>query len=77
MAGVKPWKHNLTLKACLVKYMEECMQRTEILDFMQRDYPNYKWSLRSLDRRLGYFDIKYIDANVCIDDAKGGCSQRT
>ena len=60
MAGVEYWKENLTLKACLVKYVEERMQRTEILYFMQRDYPNYKWSLRSLDRRLGYFDIKYI-----------------
>lgn len=70
MAGVEHWKENLSLKACLVKYVEERMQRTEILDFMQRDYPNYKWSLRSLDRRLRYFDIKYIDANVCIDDAR-------
>ena len=36
MVGVEYWKENLNLKACLVKYVEERMQRTEILYFMQR-----------------------------------------
>jgi hypothetical protein len=64
MAGVEHWKENLSLNACLVKYVEERMQRTEILDFMQRDYPNYKWSLRSLDRRLRF--NKYKTFSVLI-----------
>ena len=46
------------------------MQRVEILDFVQKDYPIYKWSLRTLDRRLSYFKIKYIDENVRVDDVR-------
>lgn len=64
------WKDNLKLKADLRKFVEEGMQRLEILDFMQRDYSNYRWSLRTLDRRLRHFNIKYIDERVCIDVAR-------
>ncbi len=64
------WKYDLKLKADLIKYVKERMQRIEILDFMQKDYPIYKWSLRTLDRRLSYFNIKYIDENVRIDDVR-------
>ena len=64
------WKYDLKLKADLIKYVKERMQRIEILDFVQKDYPIYKWSLRTLDRRLSYFNIKYIDENVRIDDVR-------
>ena len=64
------WEHDLKLKADLVKYVKERMQRVEILDFVQKDYPIYKWSLRTLDCRLSYFKIKYIDENVSVDDVR-------
>ena len=40
----------------------------EVLDFLQRDFPQYPWSLRSLDRRLRHFEINYNDANVKVDE---------
>ena len=64
------WEHDLKLKADLAKYVKERMQHVEILDFVQKDYPIYKWSLRTLDRRLSYFKIKYIDENVRVDDVR-------
>ena len=65
------WEHDLKLKADLVKYVnKERMQRVEILDFVQKDYPIYKWSLRTLDCRRSYFKIKYIDENVRVDDVR-------
>ena len=30
---------------------------SEVLDFLKRDYPEYAWSLPTLDRRMRYFDI--------------------
>ena len=46
------------------------MQRNEILDYVSRDYPDYSWSLRTLDRRLRYFDIYYINKNLPFDEAR-------
>jgi hypothetical protein len=64
------WKNDAKLKNDLIKYVQQRLQRTEVLDFMARDYPCYKWSLRSLDRRLNYFEIRYIDGNVSVEDAR-------
>ena len=60
------WEHDLKLKADLVKYVKEHMQCVEILDFVQKDYPIYKWSLRTLDRRLSL----NIDENAHVDDVR-------
>ena len=51
------------------------MQRNEILDYVERDYPNYMWSMRSLDRRLRHFSIYYTDNNVSVDDVKAAVQQ--
>lgn len=37
---------------------------------MERDYPCYKWSLRTLDRRLREFYIFYNDNNVPVQEVK-------
>eukprot|EP00112_Aurelia_sp_Birch-Aquarium-sp1_P014156 Seg3036.1 transcript_id=Seg3036.1/GoldUCD/mRNA.D3Y31 product="hypothetical protein" protein_id=Seg3036.1/GoldUCD/D3Y31 len=42
------------------------MKRREILDYMKRDFPCYPWSIPTLDRRLRYFNIRYIDNTVSI-----------
>jgi 3-methyladenine DNA glycosylase Mpg len=41
-----------------------------MLDFLRRDYPHYAWSIRTLDRRFSYFDIKRTDRNVTVDQVK-------
>ncbi len=64
-ANVK-WKDNEQLSADLKKYVEQRLQRNEILDYMQRDYDFYFWSIRTLDRRLNYFNIRYIDGNIPV-----------
>ena len=70
MAAKHGWKDNLALKAVLEGYVLQNMQRNEILDFMSMDFPAYPWSMRSLDRRLAYFNVRYIDRGVTLSDAK-------
>ena len=60
------WKEDDILKSDLKKNVKEDLRRTEILDFMKRDFSQYAWSLSSLDRRMRYFDIHYTDNNVLI-----------
>ena len=49
------------LKHDLEEYVLNNFKRAEVLDFMRKEYPEYTWSLRTLDRRLRYFNISYID----------------
>ena len=37
---------------------------------MVRDFGQYKWSIRTLDRRLRYFKIYYIDKGISLQDAR-------
>ena len=37
---------------------------------MVRDFPQYSWSIRTLDRRIRYFNIFYHDKNVPLNAAK-------
>ena len=46
------------------------MTRKEILDFIQRDFSSYQWSIRTLDRRLRYFEIYYNHSNVAVSDVQ-------
>ena len=45
-------------------------QSTEIISFVSRDFPQYTWSLQSLDRRLRHFEIFYMDYNVEVADVQ-------
>ena len=64
------WKEDDILKSDLKKYVKEDLRRTEILDFMKRDFSQYAWSLSSLDRRMRYFDIHYTDNNVAVEQIR-------
>ena len=61
------WKDDENLEKTLDQYVKEGLRRHEILDFLSRDFPEYAWSLRTLDRRMQYFDLGYTDRNVTID----------
>ena len=65
------WKKDDDLKDALVRYVKQNLRRAEILDFVSRDFDEYAWSLRSLDRRLEYFDIRYTDRSVEIRGGGG------
>ena len=44
------------------------MKRSEVLDFLKRDYPEYAWSLPTFDIRMRYIDIKYINYETTVDE---------
>ena len=64
------WKNDHDLKDILRKYVREGLQREEILDFVSRDFSQYAWSLRTLDRRLHHFQICHTDRNVTVDEVE-------
>ena len=66
MAATTSWFDNEELENTLLTYVRQNMKRQEILDYMQRDFPCYPWSIPTLDRRLRYFNIRYIDNSVSI-----------
>ena len=62
------WREDMNLKIEMENYVREGLQRSEILSFLERNLPHYKWSIRSLDRRLRFFEIFYNDKNVPVED---------
>ena len=62
------WIHDDNLREAMSQYVLQGLQRSEILDFLRRDFPQYLWSIRSLDRRLRHFEIYYNSNSVEIDD---------
>ena len=70
MASVGDWKADQSLLEDLAKFVEANFKRTEILDFVKRDYSQYTWSLRTLTRRLAFFKISYIDYGANIDNLR-------
>jgi hypothetical protein len=63
------WRDDDKLKESLKEYVRVQYQSTEIISFVSRDYPQYTWSLRSLDR-LRHFEIFYMDYNVEVADVQ-------
>ena len=64
------WKNDERLKLTLQNYVKQNLQRKEILDLVTRDFPDYKWSFRSLCRRLQFFGIRYIDHTTTVEEMK-------
>lgn len=64
------WKEDVFLKEEMSKYVSQGLQREEILDFLKRDFAQYAWSIRTLDRRLRHFDIFYNDIDVSVEEVK-------
>lgn len=71
------WKDDESLKDDLQRYVLQNLKRTEILDFMIRDFPQYAWSLGTLSRRMSFFQIRYINydtrLNVVEDIVRREC----
>ncbi len=42
-------------------YTKKNFKRSEVPDFMKQKYPQYSWSLGSLDRRMWHFDVRYVN----------------
>eukprot|EP00112_Aurelia_sp_Birch-Aquarium-sp1_P015018 Seg3293.1 transcript_id=Seg3293.1/GoldUCD/mRNA.D3Y31 product="hypothetical protein" protein_id=Seg3293.1/GoldUCD/D3Y31 len=55
--------------------VEVGLQHEEVLDYVERDFKQYAWSLRTLQRHLCYFGIKHVDKDVSIDQVQGAVRQ--
>ena len=64
------WKDDARLRNDLELYIAQGLHRHEILDFLERDFSQYAWSLRTLDRRCGYFGIRRHDEAVTMDQLR-------
>ena len=51
------WENDEALRSDLEEYVCQNLRRNEILDFVKLDYPMYTLSLRSLGRRLQFFEV--------------------
>ena len=69
MDGCK-WESEVELQGTLTKDVTKGLQRNEILGHMLRDFPQYSWSIRTLDRMMRYFNIFYRDKNVPLNAVK-------
>ena len=58
------WKMDQNLLTDLQGYVEKRWYLKDILLFIRRKYPDYKWSLPTLKRRLGYFGLRMVDPNI-------------
>ena len=54
----------------MTKLVQQGLQRIGAPDFLKRDFPEYAWSFRILDRRLRQFDIFFNDESVEVEDVK-------
>ena len=70
MATRGSWKDDESLVKDLRNYVSKNFHRSEILDFMCRDYPSYNWSIATLDRHLRFFDMFYIDDDTSVETVK-------
>ena len=59
VSGTKIGQRMMDLKADLTRCVREGLSRSEILDFVNRDYSIYALSIRTLDRRLREYQIFY------------------
>ena len=58
------------MKEALNEFVRQGLRRDEILDYMVRDFPDYACSIRTLDRRLRYFEIFYTDVDVTVEQVE-------
>ena len=49
-------------------YCIQGLKRKEVLNYVERDYPQYAWSESSLARRLRHFGIQKIDRRITVQE---------
>ena len=59
----------------LDSYVKHNLKRAEVLDYVKLKYPQYAWSFRSLDQRLAYFKVCYIDYEIPIKKLEDAAKQ--
>ena len=70
------WQEDEKLKQDLRAYVAQGLKHEEILDFVKRDYQEYTWSFRTLDRRLrAYRQITVEDVEDAVQKELDGPGQ--
>ena len=69
------WETDGELQRELSKYVTKGLQRNEILSYMVLDFPQYSWSIRTLDR-MRYFNIFYHNKNVSLNDVEEAVKEK-
>ena len=64
------WIEDEELKEVMKKYVSQGLRREEILDYLEKDFSQYAWSFRTLDRRLRAFGIHYTDKRVSLEEVR-------
>ena len=57
------WQSDYQLEEEMKKFVKQGIKRREVLDFLRRNFPQYAWSIPTLD-------INYIDENVSVDEVR-------
>ena len=70
MTSLNEWKSDRDLEKDLKIYVSQNLKRSEIIDYVRRDYPEYDWRLPTLDRRLRHFEIYYINYETPLSEVK-------
>ena len=60
------WRNDEKLRETINEHVSQGLQRSEILSFLEQDFPEYTWSVRTLDRRMRHFNIYYTDRGVTV-----------
>ena len=69
------WKEDEELRHDIERLVGASWQKKEVLDEMERLYPQYAWSLRTLGLRMQHFGVKYIDNNVDLNDVRNAVEE--
>ena len=64
------WQEDEQLRNDLACYVRQNLRKSKILDFIKTMYPHYAWSIRTLARRLEYFEIKFTDYDVDVEEVE-------
>ena len=64
------WKEDGLLKDALKIYIKQILQCKEAINFLRKDFPQYVWSIQTLDRRSRYLGVYYKDDHVSVEDVK-------
>ena len=69
------WMHDTDLASQMKEYTKQGFTRKEMLDYLREMFPQYPWSVRSLDRRLRFFNIYKNESDIKMEDVKAAVEQ--
>ena len=64
------WKDDAELEEKMRQFVMQNFRRCEMIDFLERDFLQYAWSMITLSRRMKHFGIKYIEYEIALEDVR-------